>query len=370
VAIGQGAVEGVDVSFDPSFWRGRRVFLTGHTGFKGSWLSLWLHELGAQVTGFALPPPTQPSLFEQARVHELLRSRLGDIRDLPALRQALGDAKPEVVFHMAAQSLVRRSYAEPVETFATNVMGTVNVLEAVRATPGVQAVVNVTTDKCYLNREWAWGYRESEPLGGHDPYSSSKACSELVTAAYRASFFVPQGGAARIATARAGNVIGGGDWAEDRLLPDVLKAFAAGRAVRLRNPGATRPWQHVLEPLRGYLVLAQQLAAHEPAVDDAWNFGPLDQDVRTVQDVVETLAGQWGHGARWEGDGGSHPHEAGLLKLDISKARSQLGWRPQLPLDKGLQWIVDWKRRCDAGEDPREVTLAQIRAYQHGLLQA
>jgi len=354
------------MSIAADFWRGRRVFLTGHTGFKGSWLSLWLNELGAEVSGYALPPPTEPSLFGTARVAQLVHaSTLADIRDLASLRDAMQKARPDVVIHMAAQPLVRRSYADPVETYTTNVIGTVNVLEAVRATPGVRAVVNVTTDKCYLNREWDWGYRESEPMGGHDPYSSSKACSELVTAAYRASFFAPDPGAARVATARAGNVIGGGDWAQDRLLPDVLQAFAAGRPVRLRNPDATRPWQHVLEPLRGYLMLAQRLAAGDTGFDDAWNFGPGEDDVRTVRQVVETLASQWGDGALWEADAGNHPHEAGLLKLDISKARGRLGWRPLLPLDQGLQWIVDWKRRCDAGADPREVTLSQIRAY-HG----
>jgi CDP-glucose 4,6-dehydratase len=361
----QGALEGVAVSVDPTFWRGRRVFLTGHTGFKGSWLSLWLHELGADVTGYALQPPTNPSLFETARIDELLRSNIADIRDLERLRAAMQQAKPEVVLHMAAQPLVRRSYVDPVETYATNVMGTVHLLEAVRATAGVRAVVNVTTDKCYLNREWEWGYRENEPMGGHDPYSSSKGCAELVTAAYRSSFFAPDAEAARVATARAGNVIGGGDWAEDRLLPDVLQAFAAGRPVRLRNPGATRPWQHVLEPLRGYLLLAQRLAS-TPAggFDQPWNFGPADGDVQTVQQVVQALARQWGGGARWEVDAAAHPHEAGLLKLDIAKARSRLGWQPLLPLEEGLQWIVDWKRRCDAGDDPRAVTLAQVRTYQ------
>jgi CDP-glucose 4,6-dehydratase len=367
VELRQGALEGVEVSVDPDFWRGRRVVLTGHTGFKGSWLSMWLHQLGAEVTGYALAPPTEPSLFAMARVGELVRSTIADVRDAQKLRETLQAARPEVVIHMAAQPLVRRSYAEPVETYATNVMGTVNLLEAVRATPGVRAVVNVTTDKCYLNREWVWGYRETEPMGGHDPYSSSKACSELVTSAYRASFFAKQPDAARVATARAGNVIGGGDWAQDRLLPDVLQAFGSGRPVRLRNPHATRPWQHVLEPLRGYLVLAQKLAVGEGSYDDAWNFGPADEDVQTVQHVVEALARHWGSGAQWQADTGSHPHEAGLLKLDIAKARSRLGWRPVLPLDRGLQWIVDWQRSCDAGADPRDVTLSQIRNYQNSL---
>jgi CDP-glucose 4,6-dehydratase len=351
------------MTVDPEFWRGRRVFLTGHTGFKGSWLSLWLHELGAQVTGYALAPSTEPNLFTLAQVDRVVDSCMADVRDAFALRAAMQQARPDVVIHMAAQPLVRRSYADPVETFATNVMGTVHLLEAARVTPSVRAVVNVTTDKCYLNREWVWGYREDEPLGGQDPYSSSKACSELATAAWRASYFKVDTSLARVATARAGNVIGGGDWAEDRLVPDVLAAFATGQPVRLRHPGATRPWQHVLEPLRGYLVLAQQLMQGTAGADDAWNFGPADEGVRTVRDVVEGIARHWGPGADWQADSGEHPHEARLLKLDISKARSRLGWHPVLGLDEALRWIVAWHRRLHAGEHARAITLGQIRNY-------
>jgi CDP-glucose 4,6-dehydratase len=358
------------MSVDPEFWRGRRVLLTGHTGFKGSWLSLWLHELGAQVTGYALAPSTEPNLFTLAQVDRVVDSCMADVRDAFALRAAMQQARPEVVIHMAAQPLVRRSYVDPVETFATNVMGTVHLLEAARMTPSVRAVVNVTTDKCYFNREWVWGYREDEPLGGHDPYSSSKACSELATAAWRASYFKVDIALARIATARAGNVIGGGDWAEDRLVPDVLAAFATSRPVRLRNPGATRPWQHVLEPLRGYLVLAQHLVQGTAGADDAWNFGPPDEGVRTVRDVVEGIARHWGPGADWQAESGQHPHEAGLLKLDISKARSRLGWHPMLGLDEALGWIVAWHRRLNAGEDARAITVGQIRTYAHLVAQS
>lgn len=365
MAIRQGSLEGVVVN--RKFWQGKRVFLTGHTGFKGSWMSLWLQSMGAQVVGYALPPPTKPSLFELADVGSGMVSITGDILDLAGLRAVLEDQRPAIVFHMAAQPLVRRSYSEPVETYATNVMGTVHLLEAVRNTSSVRAVVNITTDKCYENREWAWGYRENEPMGGYDPYSNSKGCAELVSAAYRSSFFNPgshaQHGVA-LATVRAGNVIGGGDWAPDRLLPDILSAFEQGKPVRIRNPNAVRPWQHVLEPLRGYLALAERLHEQGPAYGEGWNFGPHDEDVRPVGWIVQRMAEMWGSEARWQIDSGEHPHEAAYLKLDISKARSRLGWRPALTLDDALKLIVDWARRRQGGADIRQLTLEQIDTYE------
>jgi CDP-glucose 4,6-dehydratase len=341
----------------PDFWRGRRVFLTGHTGFKGSWLTLWLRRLGADVTGYALAPETAPSLFETARAGDGIRSILADVRDLEGLRSAMTESRAEVVFHLAAQSLVRESYARPVETYATNVMGTANLLEAVRESKTVQAVVVVTSDKCYENREWVWPYRENEPLGGHDPYSSSKGCAELVAAAYRSSFFP------RIATARAGNVIGGGDWARDRLVPDLIRAFTIGEPAVLRNPLAIRPWQHVLEPLHGYLLLAERVAQGEHA--EAWNFGPAEQDVRPVQWIADELVRRWGSGARWDQDRDTHPHEALTLKLDSSKARTQLRWTPRLTLGDALDWIVEWHHAFNAAPDrAAETTLRQIERYE------
>jgi CDP-glucose 4,6-dehydratase len=351
----------------PEFWRGKRVFLTGHTGFKGSWLSLWLQRLGAEVTGYSLAAPSSPSLFEAARVAEGMTSLHGDVRDLPALLEAMRQARPEIVIHMAAQSLVRYSYAEPVETYAVNVMGSVNLLEAVRHAQGVKAVVNVTTDKCYENKEWLWGYRENEPMGGHDPYSNSKGCAELVSASYRASFFSAQThgqhGVA-LATARAGNVIGGGDWAKDRLIPDILAAFEQSKIVNIRNPHATRPWQHVLEPLRGYLTLAERLYNHGPDYAEAWNFGPKDEDARPVGAIVRRMAELWGGDAQWQIDAAEQPHEASYLKLDISKARGRLGWQPLLGLDQALEMIIGWARQRREGVDTREITLAQIKYYQ------
>ena len=349
------------------FWCGKRVLLTGHTGFKGSWLSLWLQSMDAQVVGYALAPPTEPSLFEVAGVGAGMTSVIGDIRDLEHLRAVFAEHKPEIVIHMAAQPLVRYSYAEPVETYSTNVMGTVNLLEAVRGTPGVKAVVNVTTDKCYENREWAWGYRENEAMGGYDPYSSSKGCAELVTAAYRNSFFnsatfnVKHSTA--IASARAGNVIGGGDWAEDRLIPDIMRAITQGRSVTIRNPHAIRPWQHVLEPLSGYLKLAQKLYEEGAAYAEGWNFGPNDEDAKPVQWIVEQLTQSWGEGASWLLDGGEHPHEAHYLKLDCSKAKSRLDWHPRWHLDEALKRIVDWQKQYLYGRDMRAVTIEQIDLY-------
>ena len=347
---------------DAAFWHGRRVLLTGHTGFKGSWLGLWLHAMGAEVHGLALPPPTSPSLFEQARVAERLHSsQLGDIRDLPTVLACLQRVQPEVVIHMAAQPLVRLSYSEPVQTYATNVMGTVHLLEAIRQAGGVRAVVNVTTDKCYENKEWHWGYREHEPMGGHDPYSNSKGCSELVTAAYRQSYFAS--GATAVATARAGNVIGGGDWAADRLVPDILRAFERQETVVIRNPHAIRPWQHVLEPLSGYLALAERLFTEGQAWAEAWNFGPRDDDARPVQWIVEQLVQAWGPEARWQLDLGQHPHEARFLKLDISKAKARLGWQPRWHLSNALSLIAQWHHAWLAGQDVQALCLQQIDRY-------
>ena len=349
------------MSVDPSFWRGKRVLLTGHTGFKGGWLSLWLQQMGAELQGYALAPTPGHSLFREARVAEGMGSTVGDIRDLAALQSAVAAFRPDIVIHMAAQALVRQSYVEPVETYATNVMGTVHLLEAVRRVPGVRVVVNVTTDKCYENREWAWGYREDEPMGGHDPYSNSKGCAELVSSAYRRSFF--RDGGPALATARAGNVIGGGDWATDRLVPDILRAFERGEPVVIRNPHSTRPWQHVLEPLSGYLVLAQRLWEDGAAFAEGWNLGPRDEDARPVQWIVEQLVARWGQGARWQLDGGQHPHEAHFLKLDISKARARLGWAPRWRLADALRHIVTWHQAWLAGDDVRALCLAQIDQY-------
>jgi CDP-glucose 4,6-dehydratase len=336
------------------------VLITGHTGFKGAWLALWLERLGASVTGFSNGIPTTPSLYGEARVEEGLRSIEGDVRDLAAVEQAFAGARPEVVIHMAAQSLVRRSFAEPVETYATNVMGTVHVLDAARRDGEVRVVVVVTSDKCYENREWLWGYREDEPMGGHDPYSNSKGCAELVTAAYRSSFEGPA-----IASGRAGNVIGGGDWAEDRLIPDVMNAALEGRAAPIRNPGAIRPWQHVLNPLSGYLLLAERLWESSDYAEP-WNFGPADDEAQPVRWIVERLAEAWDGELRWETDAGEHPHEAHHLKVDSSKARARLGWRPTWDLGQALASIVQWYAGVRAQSDLRELALDQIAAFDAG----
>lgn len=343
------------------FWQGKRVLLSGHTGFKGAWMSLWLDSMGAKVQGFALAPPTSPSLFEEAKVGDLIQSNLGDIRDFAATAKVVKEFKPEIVFHMAAQPLVRYSYDEPLETYATNVMGTAHLLESIRAIDSVRAVVNVTTDKCYENREWVWGYREDEAMGGYDPYSSSKACSELVTAAYRQSFLDKAGIA--VATARAGNVIGGGDWAKDRLIPDILRAFANKQPVSIRNPNSIRPWQHVLEPLSGYLLLAEKLCAEPASFSQAWNFGPKDDDAKPVGWIVESMASKWGKEASWSFDEGNHPHEAHYLKLDISKARQSLGWSPRWSLDQALDHTVEWHMAWIQGKDVRSQCIKQIEAY-------
>jgi len=359
-------MEGLAVS--QSFWAEKKVFVTGHTGFKGSWLCMWLQQLGAEITGYALQPPTQPSLFVVANVARGIHSIIGDIRDGAVLAMAVRNAAPEIVIHMAAQSLVPYSYIDPVETYSTNVMGTVQLLEAVRQTPTVRAVVIVTSDKCYENKEWAWGYRENEPMGGFDPYSSSKGCAELVTNAYRNSFFNPAkygDHQVALATVRAGNVIGGGDWGKDRLIPDILSAISENRPAVIRNPHAIRPWQHVLEPLSGYLLLAQKLYEEGTLHAEGWNFGPADEDAKPVQWIVERLTRQWGNGASWKLDKTERPHEAHYLKLDCSKAKMRLNWRARWSLAIALEEIVAWQRAYLAREDMRDVSLDQIHKFTH-----
>lgn len=350
-----------------TFWSGKKVFLTGHTGFKGSWLSLWLQSLGASVTGFALAPPMQPNLFELARVAENMQSIIGDVRDLNLLQKTLQNAKPDIVIHMAAQPLVQYSYDFPVETYATNIMGTVHLLESVRHCSSAKVVVNVTSDKCYDNKEWDWGYRENEPLGGYDPYSSSKGCAELVTAAYRNSFFNPkdyQKYGKALASARAGNVIGGGDWGSNRLVPDIVTAFIAGKPALIRNPLAIRPWQHVLEPLYGYMLLAEKLWHDPEKFSQGWNFGPQEQDVKSVAFIADYMANLWGYHAVWQQDTAVLPHEARLLKLDIAKAKNYLGWLPQMNLEQALNYVTEWYKAWQQNKDMRAVTLQQIDAYQ------
>ncbi len=352
----------------PFDWRGKRVFLTGHTGFKGGWLALWLAKLGAEVRGYALEPATDPNLFTVARVGSALDDIRGDIRNAAALEPALRSFAPEVVFHLAAQPLVRASYDDPIGTYETNVIGTARVLDAIRRTPSVRAIVCVTTDKCYENKEWIWGYRESDPLGGYDPYSSSKACAEIVSAAYRQSYF-PTAKLAEhkvaLATARAGNVIGGGDWSLDRLIPDLLRGFLAGEPVRIRRPQAIRPWQHVLEPLHGYIRLAESLLSPTPApFATAYNFGPSEDDARPVAWIAEKMTAFWGGGAQWVLDPDPGVHEAGYLKLDASRARADLGWTPRLHLETALDWLVQWARAWHSGADMHAFTLAQIAAYE------
>jgi CDP-glucose 4,6-dehydratase len=355
------------MGMNSSFWFRKKVFVTGHTGFKGSWLSMWLQQLGAEVTGYALSPPTKPSLFEVAQVAQGMKSIIGDIRDGALMTSEMIKARPDIVIHMAAQPLVRRSYIDPVETYSTNVMGTVNLLEAIRQIPSVRSVLNVTTDKCYENKEWDWGYRENEPMGGFDPYSSSKGCSELVTAAYRNSFFNSTNYSEHqvaIATARAGNVIGGGDWAESRLIPDILRAIETRQSVYIRNPQAIRPWQHVLEPLGGYLALSEALYTQGTAFAEAFNFGPAEEDAKPVQWIVEHLTNQWRDGATWRLDSANHPHEAKYLKLDCSKAHSRLKWRPRWDIGMALNAIVNWHKSYLAGDDMLTATQAQIASFQ------
>lgn len=346
------------------FWSGKRVLVTGHTGFKGSWLVLWLHAMGAKAAGYALAPPSDPALWKLLGLAREMRDEVADVRDRPALTRVLAAFRPEVVFHMAAQSLVRPSYEDPVETYSTNVMGTVHVLEAVRHCPEVRVVLNVTSDKCYENRGWDRGYRESDPMGGHDPYSSSKGCAELVTAAYRSSFFSGSTSAPALASVRAGNVIGGGDWAAERIVPDFVRATLRGEPLRVRNPQAVRPWQHVLEPLSGYVMLAERLWKDGSAFASAWNFGPDDGDARSVEMLADTLTSLWGQPARWAADPGPHPHEAHFLTLDSSKARAQLGWKPRLGLENALAWTVEWYKACAAGAGARALCLEQIEKYE------
>lgn len=352
---------------DRAFWRGRKVFLTGHTGFKGSWLALWLSELGAKVTGYSLDPPTEPSLFRHADVGRQIQSVRADIRDFSRLKSAIAECRPEIILHMAAQSVVRIGYDDPIETYSTNVMGTVNLFEALRQLARPCVVVNVTSDKCYLNREWSWGYRENEPMGGRDPYSNSKGCAELVTTAYRDSFFPPETAHRHqiaVGSARAGNAIGGGDWTPNQLIPDLVRSFMAGKPCLIRSPSSIRPWQFVLEPLNGYLILAEQLSNDPARFASGWNFGPAETDAKPVSWIADSLVRAWGNEASWNRDAEEHPKEANFLKLDASLARSQLNWQPYLPLPQALEWIVQWYRGYQADTDLRYLTISQIERYE------
>jgi len=361
MGVRQGAVEGLVV--DPEFWRNRSVLITGHSGFKGSWLALWLHHMAARVTGMSLEPPSSPNLFELARVAEVVDSIHGDVRELEALSNVCSKARPEIIFHLAAQSLVRESYRDPATTFATNTLGTVNCLEAARHTDTVRAVVIVTTDKCYRNSGGTPGYRETDELGGTDPYAASKACAELVTEAYRRSFFSSPERRSLVASVRAGNVIGGGEWAAERLVPDAMRAFSSATPLRLRNPTSTRPWQHVLDPLLGYLMLGEQLLRGIESAARAWNFGPDLKDAKPVEWVADELATRWGDGVRWVTDKGAELKEAEVLALDSSQARRDLHWAPRLSLADALDWVVDWYRGHLKGNNPRAQTLSQIQKY-------
>jgi CDP-glucose 4,6-dehydratase len=355
MAIKKSTMENMEIT--PTFWNNKKVLITGHTGFKGSWLALWLQYMGAKVTGISLDPPTAPSLYQTAEIAIGMTSLRQDIRDGKKLKQLLQKHQPEIVFHLAAQPLVRYSYKEPVETYATNVMGTLHLLEAVRSIDTVQGTVLITTDKCYENREWHWGYREIDPMGGHDPYSSSKGAAELLIASYRDSYLP------NIASVRAGNVIGGGDWAEDRIIPDIIRAFQNNKSVEIRNPQAIRPWQHVLEPLAGYIQLAEQLTATPKKYAQAWNFGPKEEDAKPVQWIVEQMAKQWGSDAKWTIDQTEHPHEANYLKLDCSKAHAELNWYPKWSLQTALQKIIQWHQIEIEQKDMRQYTVSQIEQY-------
>ena len=356
------------VTTHPEFWRGKRVLVTGHTGFKGSWLSLWLEKMGAKVLGYSLEPATTPSLFAKAEIGKKVESVIADIRDFETFKKTYDRFKPQVVFHLAAQALVRPSYKDPLGTYATNVMGTAHVLEAARLVPCARAVVIVTSDKCYENREWPWGYRENEAMGGHDPYSSSKGCAELVTSAYRRSYF--SGTPIGLASGRAGNVIGGGDWAEDRLIPDCIRALEKGQPIQIRNPQSIRPWQHVLEPLSGYLLLAERLCSEPSRYALGFNFGPDTTQVQPVSWIADQMVKIWGQGARWEKTSTEDSlHEAHYLKLDCSLAQSQLGWVPRMNLEQSLKWVVEWYRNFHQGESALSLTLGQIESYERLALQ-
>jgi CDP-glucose 4,6-dehydratase len=344
-----------------NFWQNKRVLITGHTGFKGSWLSFWLNLLGAKVCGYSLLPEGSPNLFENLQLENLIESKIGDIRDLTNFQKTLRDFQPEIVFHLAAQSLVRRSYHEPVETYATNVIGTVNVLEALRQVDSVKSAVIITTDKVYENYESAVGYKESDRLGGFDPYSNSKACAELAVSAYRNSFFADS--KTLIATARAGNVIGGGDWSEDRLLPDVFRSLIFGEKLLIRNPNSVRPWQHVLEPLSGYMLLAEKLFSGEKDFSDAWNFGPEDGDSKPVGWILDEIKTLWAEKVNWEIAAGNHPHETNLLKLDSTKAKEKLQWQPKMSLNEGLNMTVDWYKAFGNNSDLSQATRNQIENF-------
>jgi CDP-glucose 4,6-dehydratase len=347
-------------SIDKDFWQGKRVFLTGHTGFKGSWLSLWLFSLGVEVKGYSLNPPTVPSLFNEAKIDSVIESCIGDIRDQDTLFESMVSFNPDILIHMAAQPLVRYSYDEPIETYEVNVIGTAKVLEVARSCSNLKAIVNITTDKCYENDGRAQGYKENDPMGGYDPYSSSKGCAELVASSYRRSFLQEQG--IGLASVRAGNVIGGGDWADDRLIPDILRSFEKNEAVVIRNPKATRPWQHVLEPLSGYLVLAQKLYQNPKEYAEGWNFGPNEQDVKPVDWILDKMISKWPNSS-WELDKSSSPHEAGFLRLDISKAKSKLGWNPLWSLSDTLEKIVNWHQAWLHKEDIQTICLEEIEEY-------
>ncbi len=351
-------------------WRERRVFLTGHTGFKGSWLALWLARRGAQIRGYALDPPTEPNLFTVASVATVLDDIRGDIGDCAKLESSMTEFAPEVVFHLAAQPIVRRSYAEPLLTYSTNVMGTAHLLEAVRKTSSVRAVVCISSDKSYQNQEWHWSYRETDLLGGFDPYSSSKACAEMICAAYRSSFFPLNRlheHRVALATARAGNVIGGGDWSEDRLIPDLIRGFQVGQPVLIRRPTAVRPWQHVLDPLYAYMLLAEKLLEAPSRYSSSFNIGPNDEDVWSVERIATRLVAMWGEGAAWIRDSDPGVHEGHSLRLDSSKARSELGWQPRLRTESALEWTMNWYRDYQHGADMKQLTLAQIARFERSL---